>query len=67
MNPSVAHPAVKRGKQSATEAAMEVAAMGRGVKCSLQFVPSVVKKLKCLSSLEGTGQSIAAIAIANSD
>jgi hypothetical protein len=63
MNPSAAHPAVKQGKQSA----MEVAATDQGVKCSPQFVPSAAKKQKCPSSLEGTGQSIAAIATPSSD
>ncbi len=63
MNPSAARPAVKQGKQSA----MEVAATDRGVKCSPQSVPSVVAKLKCPSSLEGTGRSIAAIATPSSE
>lgn len=63
MTPSAAHPAVKQGNQSA----MEVAALDQGAKCSPQFVPSVVKRLKCPSSLEGTDQSIAVIATPSSE
>ena len=63
MTRSAVRPAVKQGNQSA----MEVAAIDQGVKCSPQFVPSVVKRLKCPSSLEGTDQSIAVIATPSSE
>ena len=63
MNPGVAPSAVDQGKQSVPE----IVATGHNAKCSLQYVPSVAKKRKYLSSLTKIDRCIVVNATKQSD